>query len=180
MIGIAMVCCLPSCLPIEGGPNSRVVGYYDFDTFSDFSNFYRIFKEHNVERYWVPADSKEIAISYCFKSEGVRYRDVQASRYDLTFGLQSMFATINGSGFSFKAQLAPLSVADEGLLFNDLFSVEVEPKKSNLTKTGLTFLCGDIEIGRGSFKEDPEDEISLKRNVDHIASLFQGGLGFVF
>lgn len=81
---------------IEGGSDSKVRGEYLFNGTDEYLNFYELFKDHNEERYLLPAvDENRFNINYTFVSEGVLLGDYQNQNYSIKFDNQSLFCSIS-------------------------------------------------------------------------------------
>ncbi len=81
---------------IEGGSDSKVRGEYLFNGNDEYLSFYELFKDHNEERYLLPAvDENRFNINYTFVSEGVLLGDYQNQNYSIKFDNQSLFCSIS-------------------------------------------------------------------------------------
>ena len=95
---------------IEGGETGRVRGFYEFETYDEFLNFYLIFIEHNEQRYLFPTNNSEnICFEYSFLSEGVLLSDYEQKKYDICFPNPTCYLNVFSNEFEATGVLVDIS-----------------------------------------------------------------------
>ncbi len=165
---------------IEGGPNSKVVGTYIFESFDEYSIFYSVFKTNNYQRYWTPADSDKFNVTYCFKSEGINLEDANNKRYDLVFPRQRMTVEMHSDEFSIDLNLHNINeFADKVNPLNLSFSVEWDRLQAT-NASNLQLMCCDFVIGKGEIGISTSTISSVHDSLGEILLLFEKGGEYVF
>lgn len=170
---------------IDGGPHSRVVGTYTFETFQEYQNFYVIFKQYNPERYWTPIDSfnntNDLKISYVFKSEGMLLDDVNEKRYDLNFDYQTMIVKMYDNDLALDLNLIDISnynFNEEAISLHFVFS---DLKQTALEKHCFSLSANQKAIGTGTLVFNKDQTIDyIEAKLDLIKELFVGGYDYAF
>ena len=165
---------------IEGGPNSKVVGTYFFESFNEYFGFYSVFKTNNYQRYWTPVDSDKFNVTYCFKSEGINLEDVNNKRYDLVFPRQRMTVEMHSDEFSIDLNLHNINeFADKVNALNLSFSGEWDRLQAT-NVSNLQLMCSDLVIGIGEIVINTSTISSVYDSLDEILLLFEKGSEYVF
>lgn len=165
---------------VDGGSHGRVSGGYLFNSFDDYMEFYKIFKEYNVERYYSPIDNDNFGFEYIFKSEGMNLDDVNARKYNLTFKFQTMRISLYDKDLKIELNLFDISeYANNADFFENLyFSIE-DTKKINSEEKPLLLFSDDVLIAKGIYTTQLDQSI-INEKLDQVLLLFNGGKDYVF
>lgn len=162
---------------IEGGEHGMVVGQYWFDTFEEYGGFYEIFKAHNPERYWVPADSASFDILYVFKTVPISLDDLRAKRYDLTFKGQEMTAELKYGSCEANLRFEEISYLSTNLEKAELSSAFEEKEEDTYS---VSFSCNHAEVASGSLLFPDGDSEKVSALLEELTDLFVEGKFSVF
>ena len=165
--------------PIEGGPDSKVVGLYSFSSHEEYLNFYELFKDYNSQRYWAPINSDDFEVFYFFRTEGINLKDFNAKRYDLIFQGQNMFVSLKNDFLQFYLSLDFLTNIDFGDDI-DLYSDVNFDDYNKEYDVSLFLNSNDFCIATGILKAQDYDNDLIENNLKESVSLFNGGFGNVF
>lgn len=158
---------------IEGGENSRIRGYYQFNDFDDFSFFYNCFKEKNTERYLVPNDqNKEFTFEYAFLSEGVLKSDFETKQYNIIYPNQTMFLNLWINDIEINGTCFDVSSLDKSCSLN----IKYELKEfTNNTYKMFLFTKDNYQIYEAVIKNSSEN-IKLYELCQKIVYEFEKGV----
>lgn len=161
---------------IDGGPNSRIVGLYEFDSSSDYLNFYETFKEYNTERFLCPMGFHNNSLNYYFRTEGINYNDFHSNRYDIDFDLINMFFEFELNDIKIKFETFDLSNTD--ISFNN-FSISYDFAKSN-KKIQVNYYINDISFAKTQWLSDDIVNNSVFANkLDSLTLFLEEGVNYV-
>lgn len=161
---------------IDGGPNARIVGLYEFDSSYDYLNFYETFKEYNTERFICPMDFHNNYFNYYFRTEGINYNDFHSNRYDIDFDLINMFFEFELNDIKIKFETFDLSNTD--ISFNN-FSISYDFAKSN-KKSQVNYYINDISFAKTQWLSDDIVNNSVFANkLDSLTLFLEEGVNYV-
>lgn len=161
---------------VEGGPNSRIVGLYEFDSSSEYLNFYETFKEYNQERFLCPLDFYDNSLTYYFRTEGIKYSDFYSNRYDIDFDLMNMFFGFKLDDIEIKFETFDLSNID--VSFSD-FSISYDFAKTN-KKSQVNYYINGISFAKTQWlADDIVNNSVFASKLDSLALFLEEGANYV-
>ncbi len=165
---------------VEGGPGSLIACEYYFNSFSEYLDFYNVFKLYNSERYWLPIDSNDFITKYRFESLGVPLEDVHATRYDLEFPLQTMEVSLSIDTLSINLEINNINIEQIEGITNLIFEIDDDNLGLDYYNA-INLMCDDILIAYGNISFDISSNDELNTEIlDEIILLFNDGFKYVF
>ncbi len=164
---------------VIGGLYGDVRWNYEFESYTDYLEFYNIFKDYNEERYWVPSsDSNYFDVIYNFDTYPVTLIDAKESRYDIDFWFQTMYATLSNDIFEIVFTINCLNESD----FTNNASLETNLVINDETYDVSVIYNSDIAIAYGTIQlvETFKEELILDDYLDEIVNLFETSFTDVF
>ena len=162
---------------IDGGPNSRIVGLYEFNNSSEYLNFYDTFKKYNSERFLCPIDFYENSLRYLFRTEGIKYKDFHSNRYDIDFDLMNMYFDLDFNSIKITFEVLQLTNYD---IFTDNCQISYQFIKVN-KKTLVYYYINDfLIIKTTSLSNEIVNNSDFVVKLDGLILFLKEGIKYVF